>query len=241
MEIKGAKALVTGASRGLGMCLVQELLAREASRVYAAARATDSVEQVAALDSARVAPVVLDITDDVQAGAAAKEASDVNLVFNNAGVMAFGGPLEADLEQLERAVLTNYIGTLRVTRAFTPVLKANGGGTFVNIVSLVALAPITGMSAYSASKAATHSITQALRHQLADGGIAVLGVYPAAMNTDMMAGVEATKAEPQDVARAILDGVEAGSEDITPDPFSTDAYSGWLADPKGLERQMATL
>jgi NAD(P)-dependent dehydrogenase (short-subunit alcohol dehydrogenase family) len=241
MEINGARAIVTGAGRGLGKCLVKELLGREARHVYAAARESDSLDQVVAADSNRVTPVVLDITDDAQAGAAAKKASDVNLVFNNAGIMAFGTPLDADLDLLERAVRTNYVGTLRVMRAFTPVLKVNGGSAFVNIVSLVALAPITSMSPYSASKAATHSMTQAVRHQLADCGIRVLGVYPAGMNTDMMAGVDAPKAQPENVARSILDGVEANVEDIMPDEFSSSAFAGWRADPKAFERQLAAL
>jgi short-subunit dehydrogenase len=182
---------------------------------------------------------VLDVNDGEQARAAAELASDVSLIFNNAGVMAFGTPIDADLAEIERAITTNYVGMLRVTRAFIPVLEANGGGAFVNIVSLVALAPITGMSAYCASKAATHSMTSALRHQLAGRGIAVLGVYPGAMDTDMMAGVEAPKAEPADVARAIVDGVEAGTEYITPDPFSSDAYNAWCSDPRELEAQLA--
>jgi NAD(P)-dependent dehydrogenase (short-subunit alcohol dehydrogenase family) len=183
--------------------------------------------------------LVLDITDDAQARAAADFASDVTLVLNSAGVMAFGTPLEADLELLERDMVVNYLGTLRVARAFVPVLKANGGGTIVNILSMLAFAPITGMSPYCASKAAALSMTQALRHQLADSGISVLGVYPWGMNTPMLASVDSPKAEPGDVARAVLDGVESGAEDIAPDQYSSPAYAGWLKDPKALEQQLA--
>jgi NAD(P)-dependent dehydrogenase (short-subunit alcohol dehydrogenase family) len=149
----------------------------------------DSLEAIAATDHQRVIPLALDITDEAQVALAAEAARDVSLVFNNAGVMAFGTPLEVDFELVERDMLINYLGTLRVARAFAPILRRQGTGAFVNILSLLALAPITSMSPYCASKAAAHSMTQALRHQLASSGIAVLGAYPGAMNTAMLAGV----------------------------------------------------
>jgi NAD(P)-dependent dehydrogenase (short-subunit alcohol dehydrogenase family) len=240
MEIKGTSVLVTGASRGLGKCIAEELLARGAARVYCAAPDSGSLEAMVSAHPARVVPLALDITDEQQVHEAAEAASDVSLVFNNAGVMALGTPLDADLNLVERDMRVNYLGTLLVTRAFAPVLERHGGGAFVNIISLLGLAPVTGMSPYCASKAASHSLTQALRHELAGKGIAVMGVYPGGLNTDMLAGVDAPKAEPTDVARAILDAVESGNqEDITPDQFSSDAYAGWRADPKSLERQLA--
>jgi NAD(P)-dependent dehydrogenase (short-subunit alcohol dehydrogenase family) len=238
MQINGVSAVVTGANGGLGKCLVGQLLDRGARRVHAAGRDRDSLDAVVSVDPKRVSPLVLDITDESQTYAAAQAASDVELVFNNAGVMAFGTPLEADLKLLERDMLVNYLGTLRVTRAFVPVLKANGGGTVVNILSMLAFAPITFMSPYCASKAAALSMTQALRHQLADSGISVLGVYPWGMNTPMLASVDSPKAEPGDVAHAVLDGVESGTEDIAPDHFSAEAYAGWRKDPKALEQQL---
>jgi NAD(P)-dependent dehydrogenase (short-subunit alcohol dehydrogenase family) len=238
MQINGASAVVTGATGGLGKCLVDQLLARGARRVYAAGRDRASLDAVVSADLDRVSRLVLDITDETQAHAAAESAPDATLVFNNAGVMAFGTPLEADLELLERDMVVNYLGTLRVTRAFVPVLKANGGGTFVNILSMLALAPITSMSPYCASKAAALSMTQALRHQLANSGVSVVGVYPWGMNTPMLDGVDSPKAEPGDVACAVLDGVECDEEDIAPDHFSSEAYAGWRKDPKALERQL---
>jgi NAD(P)-dependent dehydrogenase (short-subunit alcohol dehydrogenase family) len=240
MQIKGTRALVTGASGGLGTCLAEALLARGVGRVYVGGRAADSLEALAATDRNRVIPLVLDITDEAQVALAAEAAGDVSLVFNNAGAMAFGTPLDVDLELVERDMRTNYLGTLRVTRAFAPILKRQNAGAFVNIISVLALAPITGLSSPCASKAAMHSMTQALRHQLAGSGIAVLGVYIGVINTALVAGVEAPKAEPRDVARRILDAVEAGTEeDITPDELSSELYAVWRADPKALERQLA--
>jgi NAD(P)-dependent dehydrogenase (short-subunit alcohol dehydrogenase family) len=240
MRIQGSSVLVTGASRGLGKCIAEDLRDRAAAKVYVSAPDAGSLESLVDEAPGCFVPLALDITNDAQVHAAAETAGDVSLVFNNAGVMTLGTPMDADLNLVERDMRVNYMGTLRVTRAFAPVLERQGGGAFVNIISLLGLAPVTGMSPYCASKAAAHSLTQALRHELAGKGIAVIGVYPGGLNTDMLAGVDAPKAEPVDVARAILDAVESGErEDITPDQFSADAYAGWRADPKALERQLA--
>jgi short-subunit dehydrogenase len=162
-------------------------------------------------------------------------------VINNAGVMSFGEPLEVDLGLIEHNFTTNCCGTLRVTRAFAPVLEANGGGTILNILSVLALAPVTAMSAYCASKAAAHSLTQALRTQLAPRGVSVVGAYPGAMDTDMMKGADVPKADPATVAQAILDGLEAGRNEIAPDAFSAQAYETWLHDPQAVGRDFAAL
>jgi NAD(P)-dependent dehydrogenase (short-subunit alcohol dehydrogenase family) len=239
MEISGATALITGAGGGLGKCLIRELLARDVARVYAAGRTDESVREAVEIDPDVVLPLVLDITSEHDATAAAEQAADVNLVFNNAGVIAFGTPIEADLSAVERDLTTNVIGTLRVSQAFAPVLEANGGGTIVNTLSLLSLAPVTGMSPYCASKAASHSLTQSLRHELSERGISVLGVYPGPMDTPMLDGVDAPKADPEEVARAIVNAVEAGEEYITPDAFSTQAYAGYCRDPKSLETMLA--
>ena len=239
MKINGAVALITGANGGLGQFLTAELIRRGANRVYAAARCRDSsLDALVALDAVRIVPMALDITDDGQAQAAAQAAADVDLLINNAGVMSFGTPAQTELAAVDRDMQVNFVGTLRVTKALIPVLEANHG-TLVNILSLLALAPITGISPYCASKAAGHSMTLALRAELANRGITVVGVYPGAMNTPMMAGVDSPKADPADVALSVIDAIEAGVEDITPDPFSTDTYALWLEDPKALERELA--
>ncbi|MBV8734011.1 MAG: SDR family NAD(P)-dependent oxidoreductase [Solirubrobacterales bacterium] len=239
MKIRGASVVVTGAGGGLGTCLIHELLRRGAVRVYAGGRTEESSRDAVEIDPEVVSPMVLDITSESDAAAAAATASDANLVFNNAGVIAFGAPLEVDLSAVEHDFRTNVIGTLRVTQAFAPVLEANGGGTIVNTLSLLSLAPVTGMSPYCASKAAAHSFTQSLRHELAARGIAVLGVYPGPMDTPMLAGVKAPKARPEAVAKSILDAVEAGQEYIAPDDFSAQAYAGYRSNPESLETMLA--
>ena len=97
------------------------------------------------------------------------------------------------------------------------------------------------MSGYSASKAAAHSLTQALRPVLAERGISVHGVYPAGIDTDMLAGVDAPKTPPADVAAGVLDGLAAEEDDIFPDPHARALASTWWSDPKGFERVFSGL
>ena len=123
MNVNGSTVLVTGANRGLGARLVGELLVAGAHRVYAAARDPRLVDRRVSADP-RVHVLALDVTDDRSVQAAAERAADVNLLINNAGVLGFGGALDGDLELFQRDLATNYLGTLRVSRALAPALDA---------------------------------------------------------------------------------------------------------------------
>lgn len=238
MLLSDSVALVTGANRGLGARLVSELLSAGARRVYATARdATSVAAQVRADPRVRVLP--LDVTDDMSVRAAAAAAPDVTVLVNNAGVLHFGGALDGDLAGYEQDMVTNYFGTLRVTRAFVPVLARNAPAAVVNVLTLIALAPVPPMAGYSASKAAAHSITQALRAELRGRGIEVFGAYPGGIDTDMLAGVEADKAPPEIVAQRILTALAAGQTLIFPDDASAGAGSVYLGDPVKLEELLA--
>jgi NAD(P)-dependent dehydrogenase (short-subunit alcohol dehydrogenase family) len=239
VHIKESTALVTGANRGIGRAVVEALLARDAKKVYATAR---NIETLASFGTdPRVVPLKLDITDADDVVAAAAVAGDVSLLVNNGGSLEFADLLGGELSAIQADLTTNYFGTLAVTRAFVPVLQHNGGGAIVNLLSLVALGAVRGMGGYSVSKAAAASMTQAVRAQVADLGITVHGVFPGAVDTDMIRAFEIPKTSPMDVAHAILDGVEAGEEDIFPDPMARDGHQTWRDDPKALERQMASI
>jgi NAD(P)-dependent dehydrogenase (short-subunit alcohol dehydrogenase family) len=235
MNLTGSVALVTGANRGLGARLVTELLRAGAAKVYATSRAPGA----AADADPRVQPLILDLTDPASVTAAAAAAPDVTVLVNNAGVLAFGTALTGDLASFERDLRTNYLGTLRVTRAFTPALERNAPAAVVNVLTLIALAPAGPMAGYSASKAAAHSITQALRAELRDRGITVLGAYPGGIDTGMLAGVKAPKAPPEIVAERIVASLAAGETVVFPDDASAGAGSVYLSDPVKLERMLA--
>jgi NAD(P)-dependent dehydrogenase (short-subunit alcohol dehydrogenase family) len=230
MEIQGTTVLVTGANRGLGRSLVAALLERGAAKVYAASRTAEPQAD------SRVVALKLDLTDLDTIAAAARAASDATIVINNAGTAAFAGPLDAEPGAVRAEMAVNYDGTFDVIRAFVPLLERNGGGAIVNVLSLLSLASTPPMAGYSASKAAAHSLTQALRPVLREKGISVHGVYPAGIDTDMLAGVDAPKTPPHQVAEGLLDGLAADQEDIFPDPNAQAMARTWWADPKAFER-----
>jgi NAD(P)-dependent dehydrogenase (short-subunit alcohol dehydrogenase family) len=237
-KIEGAVALVTGANRGIGRALTEALLSRGVKRVYAAARNPGP----ARVHDARLISLRLDVTDADQIRAAAEAAADVDLVFNNAGVVLAKTIADSVvLDQARREMEVNYFGPLQLLHRLAPTLARNGGGAVVNIGSLAGLTNFPISPTYSASKAALHSLTQAARLLLEGQGTAVFGAYPGPVDTDMTRELAIPKALPRDVALAILDGIEAGHEDIFPDPFSLDCGQRFASSPKELERQFSAM
>jgi NAD(P)-dependent dehydrogenase (short-subunit alcohol dehydrogenase family) len=242
MKTKDAVVLVTGANRGLGKALVQAALAAGARRVYAGARAPSSLSEVVRQGEGRVVPLRIDLADSASLEAAAASAPDVTLLVNNAGVLASYNVLDSSREQISEDFATNVFGVLEVTKAFLPALEragAAGSAAIVNVLSVVSLANMPALGGYSASKAAAFSVTQALRGDLAKKGISVHAALPGPIDTDMTRAMEMKKTSPEDVAKAILDGLERGIEDISPDPFADEVLATWKRDPKGVERQFA--
>lgn len=238
MHIKDSVALVTGANRGVGHAYVQALLQRGARKVYAAARDTGSLAATVALDPTRVVALKLDITDAKDIAAAAATARDVTLLINNAGVLSFGGALDVSHDAINRDIAVNFVGLTDMTRAFTPVLEANGGGVVANMLTLLSFLSAPGFSAYNASKAAAWSMAMSLRPYLAQKNIAVLNAFPAGIDTDMLAGVDAAKDQPAVVVKDVLDGVEAGQQDVYPGS-AAGVYAAWRNDQKAVEAMFA--
>lgn len=231
MDISSSTPVVTGAGRGLGRSLVEALLDRGVPKVYALARDPHAVCR-----DERVIAVRFDLLDRESIATAARTAAEATLLINNASTAAFATPLDADPEAVRRELAVNYEGVYETIRAFAPVLEGNGGGQIVNVLSLLSLASTPPMTGYSASKAAAHSLTQALRPVLATKGITVHGVYPGGIDTDMLAGIDAPKTPAAEVAGGILDGLAADQEDIFPDPNSQAMSQIWWTDPKSFER-----
>lgn len=241
MKIQNEVVLVTGSNRGLGKALVAEALARGAKRVYAAARDTAKLADAVERSEGRVRALRLDLGDARSIAAAAEAATDVSVLVNNAGVLGAYNILATPRADLEADAAINYFGTLDVTRAFLPALERARVASIVNVLSVVSLASMPGLGGYSASKAASYSATQALRAELGKKGISVHAALPGLIDTDMVRDFQAPKTSPVDVARAILEGVERGDEEILPDAMSTQLFALWKTDPKELEKRLATM
>jgi NAD(P)-dependent dehydrogenase (short-subunit alcohol dehydrogenase family) len=237
MDIQNATALVTGANRGIGRALVQALLEAGAKRVYAAARDPGTLD----IADPRVVKLRLDVTDAAAVAKLPEAAPDVTLLINNAGVLDFGVPLETSDASLARQFDANFYGPLHLAQAFAPTLERNGGGGIVNLLSVVALASMPALAGYNATKAASWSMTQSLRASLSARGISVFAVFPGPVDTDMAAKLTFPKTGPTEVAQAIVAGIQAGHEDILPDPMSRQVYEGWSRDPKAVEKQFAAV
>ena len=229
-------ALVTGANRGVGMAITNALLRRGVKKVYAIARHTDNLETIA---DDRLVPVSLDITNHSQIDNLGKQATDLDLLINNAGVNGRGNLLTVDINIVRWEMDVNYYGTLNMIRALAPIIEANGGGNIVNMISICALASMPGLGGYSASKAALFSATQALRHTLKQKNILVQGVIPGPIDTMMNDGLDIEMATPGSVANAILDGILSEDEEIFPDPIGLQSWQVWFDNPKKLEKEFS--
>ena len=216
MKIENAVVLVTGANRGIGLAFVSELLARGARKVYAAARDPSSIAPQPGVQALR-----LDVNNPEDVAAAAALASDVTLVINNAGIAQPGGFMSADSEEVMRRIFeTNVFGVLRVSKAFAPVLQANGGGALLNVLSVASWVNGGELAAYSASKSAAWSLTNALRHELAAQKTQVLGLHMAYVDTDLTRGFDVPKTSPVQIVRRALDGLEAGADEVLADELT---------------------
>jgi NAD(P)-dependent dehydrogenase (short-subunit alcohol dehydrogenase family) len=220
MDIRNSVAVVTGANRGLGRQFALALLERGAAKVYAGARDPRSV------DIPGVIPLRLDITDPESVAAAATLASDATLLVNNAGTSTGASLLDGDMADIRLEMETHFFGTLSVTRAFAPVLAANGGGAVLNVLSVLSWFHPAGSGAYNAAKAAAWAQTDAVRQQLAPRGITTTALHVGYMDTDMVAHIDAPKNDPATVAAAALDGVQAGVGEVLADDLSRQVRAG---------------
>ena len=241
MNIENCTAIVTGGNRGIGEGFVEELLQQGARRVYIGARSLSDAQQAAARDPVRLVGIQLDVTDERQVAAAAETCGDVNLVVNNAGAFGMTTLLTAsDMNAMRQEIETNYIGVVSMIRAFAPVLKRNGGGGIVNVLSAGGIVAVPGMGGYSPSKFAARAASTCLRAELAPQGTHVAALIVGSVDTRMADHVKnQVKSSPRDIARA---GLLAARHQI--DEHDTDAHAisvrAFLArDPSGLAKSMA--
>lgn len=225
MNIQGAVALVTGANRGLGLAFVEALRAAGARKVYAATRDPASIK------TPGVEALELDVTREDQIAAAARSCGDVTLLINNAGI-AQSQPLlgGSGLTSIRAEFDTNVFGPLLLSRAFAPVLQANGGGAVVNILSVLSWLSLPGLGGYCASKSAAWSLTNGLRHELRPQGTQVVGVHVGYMDTDMAKHASGPKTPPAELVRQVFAALAEGREEVLVDELSRQVKGGLSAE-----------
>ena len=240
MKVRGSSVLATGANRGLGRSFVNALREAGCAKVYAAARRIESLVPDGVIES-----IQLDITNAEHVASIATRCDDVNILINNAGVAGFTPALGAPtLANARLEMETNYFGTLAMCRAFAPVLKRNGGGALVIVLSVVSWfnAPMQGT--YCVSKAAESSLTKAIRCELRAQGTLVVGVYAGYIDTDMAAGMwgsenlPKTSAAAAKVAARVIAGIEDGTEEILTDESAHNLHSALLKDARYFESEL---
>ena len=163
----------------------------------------------------QVEPLRLDLTDPDDAARAALAAPDVDLLINNTAIAPEGDSISGPEEELRRIFETNFFGTLRVAKAFTPVLAARGGGSLLNVLS--AAAWVTMPTGYAASKAAMWSATNALRTELRGQGTQVVGLLVGMIDTPMSARWDVPKVTAASVVAQAYDAVADGSIEVLAD------------------------
>jgi NAD(P)-dependent dehydrogenase (short-subunit alcohol dehydrogenase family) len=225
MKVAGSIALVTGANRGLGLAFAKALVELGAAKVYAAARNPEAVTLKG------VVPLKLDVTSDEDVAAAACSAGDVNLLVNNAGIARPGGFLadgavEAAREQLE----VNFVGPLRMARAFAPVLAKNGGGAIINVLSVASWMNGPRLATYGASKSAEWALTNGLRIELAQQGTQVVGLHAGFIDTDLARDIAAPKSSPENIVRTTLNALERGDGQVLADEITRRVHRSLSAD-----------
>lgn len=223
MNSSGAIALVTGANRGLGRHFATQLLDRGAAKVYATARRPELI------DIPGVEVLTLDITDPTSIEAAAKAATDVNLLINNAGISKGEDLVAGDLDLLRQEMETNFWGTLNVIRAFAPQLT---DGAIVNVLSALSWASFPDSGGYAASKAAEWSLTNGVRLDLASQRTQVVALHLGPTETDMTAHIDIPKSDPAAIVKAALDGLEAGAWEVLADEMPRVIKASLASDPQ---------
>lgn len=235
--IRDKVVFVTGTSRtgGIGRALVEEAIRRGARKVYASARKLSQIENFVEKFQGKVVGVELDVTNIEHIKEVASFAKDTQVLINNAGISGFSGCIYNYQETVARNEFEiNVFGPLNLMHFFSKNIS-HGNGAIVNIISIGAFMPYPPCATYSASKAALYSLTQAARIEMAPLKIAVFGVYPGPIDTDMSKDLKVKKELPENVAKRIFEGMEKGIEDITTDALS-DVFSSCIKrDPKILE------
>ncbi len=239
-RIEGSVVVVTGANRGIGLGFVREALERGAAKVYAGVRDTGGVTDELRATGAEI--IALEVTSAKDIAAAAAHCTDATVLINNAGLHENDRLVKAvDPDAARREMEVNYFAPLATTRAFAPVIAANGGGSIVNVLSVAAIAPTAFMGGYSPSKAAALYLGGITRAELAPDHITCTSLIVGSVDTRMASHVDGKKEDPRDIARVGLRAMERGEWTCDTDRMAYESRARMAMDPVRYETGLGKL
>jgi NAD(P)-dependent dehydrogenase (short-subunit alcohol dehydrogenase family) len=203
------------------------------------------LDAVAALPQVTLLP--LDLTDERSVNELAAEiGGKVDILINNAEhhrAHGIGSRTGTDVAQAEIEI--NYLGLLRLAQAFGPAMRARGADgqssavAWVNLLSVFALSNFPSHGTFSASKAAAHSLSQCLRAEMRAAGVRVINIFPGPIDDEWNQTLPPPKLAAVALARAVVDALRDGVEDVYPGDVAQEWRERWLDSPKVLERELA--
>ncbi|PSB01798.1 SDR family NAD(P)-dependent oxidoreductase [Merismopedia glauca] len=225
MKIQGKTALVTGASRGIGLAIALELVNQGINRLLLVARDERRLAEVAAEIErlgVEAIPLALDLSEPIEVNIAIAQAwrdhGPIDLLINCAGIAHQVPFLQSRLPQVQAEISVNLVGMYTVTRLIARRMATQQQGTIVNVSSLMGKLAAPTMATYSATKFAIVGFTQALRGELAQHNIKVVSLLPSLTETDMVRNIQSFRwiipMTPQQVAKSLIDGLNKGNTEI---------------------------
>ena len=244
------KLLVTDGMTAVGQAAVRALVKAGADLVWVGhaepwKRHGSGLDDIASLPQVTLVP--LDLSNERSVTELAGEiGGKVDIVINNAEVhRAFGIGARRGTDAARAEMEINYFGLLRLAQAFGPALKGRAADgvlnatAWVNVLSIYALANFPPHGTFSASKAAAHSLAQCLRAEMRPAGIRVINVFPGPIDDDWNQNLPPPKLAPEALAKAIVQALRDGVEDVYPGDVAQEWLERWRDDPRVLQRELA--
>jgi NAD(P)-dependent dehydrogenase (short-subunit alcohol dehydrogenase family) len=212
-ELEGQRALVTGATSGIGRAVAIQL-ARAGAEVIVhgrdAARGADTVEEIVAAGG-KASFVAADLGDAAEVQRLASDVGDVDILINNAGIALFGPTSEFDVSAFDRMFASNVRAPFVLVAAFAPGMASRGHGSIVSLSSMAGGVGLVGGAAYGATKASLEAMTRAWAAEYSASGVRVNAIAPGPVYTPASGRTEALgkttpmqrAAQPEEIAEVV--------------------------------------
>jgi len=212
MDLKGKTAVVTGASKGIGLAIAQALTQAGANVVITARNQQEIEKAIASLNDlgpGKASGLVCDVRDYAQVQNLFRTTFGVDILINNAGIGMFATVEEMSPADFRAVIETNVCGVYYCCHEAIPLMKQRGGGYIINISSLAGTNPHPRMAAYNASKFGLNGFSEALMQEVRHDDIKVSYIMPGTVNTyfggDEPNDADSWQLQPEDVAQVVMD------------------------------------